>query len=171
MPAPLQIKLTVEEDITLRELSLAEGVPRRTRTRAMAVRLNSNGWMVGKIAQHLQMHEHTVRNAIRRWQKVGLCGLWSKRYPGRQSRWQEEDIEAIEQWLQEKRSYTSRQLCQKLASERNVQLSQRTMSRLLQKRGSVGSDCATVHHRQNSQSMSSTNERIGRCSNSGTLKV
>ncbi len=66
MPAPLQIKLTVEEDTTLRELSLAEGVPRRTRQRAIAVRLNSDGWMVGQIAQHLQMHEHTVRNAIRR---------------------------------------------------------------------------------------------------------
>jgi transposase len=55
--------------------------------------------------------------------------------------------------LHEERSYTSRQLCQKLASEQQVQLSQRTMSRLLQKRGSVGSDCATVRLLPNSLSM------------------
>lgn len=171
MPAPLQIKLTVEEDTTVRELSLAQGVPRRTRQRAMAVRLNSDGWRVGQIAQHLQIHEHTVGNAIRRWQTVGLCGLWSKHYPGRQRRWQEEDIEAIEQWLHQERSYTSRQLCLKLARKRNVQLSQRTMSRLLAKRGSVGSDCATVLRSQNSQSMCSINEPTRRCSNSGTKKA
>jgi len=153
MPAPLQVKLTVEEDTTLRELSLATAVPRRTRQRAMVIRLNSDGWRVGQIAQHLQLHEHSVRRAIRQWQRVGLYGLWEKRRPGRQRRWQEEDAAAVEQWLQAERSYTSPQLCQKLASERQVYLSQRSMSRLLQKRGSVGNACATVHPSQNSQSM------------------
>ena len=151
MPAPLQVKLTLEEDTTLRELSFATQVPRRTRQRAMAVRLNSGGWKVGKIAQHLQMHEHSVRRAIRQWQTVGLYGLWEKRRPGRQRYWQQEDVNAIEQWLQEERSYTTVQLCRKLANERNVHLSQRTMSRLLQKRGGVGNDYATAHHCPNSQ--------------------
>jgi hypothetical protein len=36
MPAPLQVELTTEEDTTLRELSIATAVPRRTRQRAMA---------------------------------------------------------------------------------------------------------------------------------------
>lgn len=162
MPAPLQVKLTVEEDTTLRELILAEGVPRRTRQRAIAVRLNGSGWKVGQIAQHLQMHEHTVRNAIRRWQTIGLHGLWEKRRRGRQRRWQAADVEAVERWLHEKRSYTSQQLCQKLAWERNVQLSQRTMSRLLQKRGSVGNDYATVLLPPNSLSTSTINELTGR---------
>ncbi len=153
MPAALHVKLTPEEDTTLRELSLATTVPRRTRQRAMAVRLNSGGWRVGQIAQHLQMHEHSVRRAIRQWQSVGLYGLWEKRRPGRERQWQAEDVQAVEQWLQEERSYTSAQLCQKLAKERDVHLSQRTMSRLLQKRGSVGNDYATVLPRPNSQSM------------------
>jgi transposase len=153
MPAPLQVELTVEEDTTLRELSLATEVPRRTRQRAMAVQLNSDGWRVGQIAQHLQLHEHSVRRAIRQWQTVGLYGLWEKRRPGRQRRWQEEDAATVEQWLQEERSYTSPQLCQKLASERQVPLSQRSMSRLLQKRGSVGNAYATVHQSPNSMSM------------------
>lgn len=153
MPAPLRVELTIEEDTTLRELSLATEVPRRTRQRAMAVRLNSGGWSVGQIAQHLRMHEHSVRRAIRQWQTVGLYGLWEKRRPGRQRHWQEEDVKAVEQWLQEERSYTSLQLCHKLANERHVHLSQRTMSRLLQKRGSVGNDYATALHSPNSQSM------------------
>jgi transposase len=163
MPAPLQVKLSVEEDTTLRELSLAVGVPRRTRQRTIAVRLNGSGWKVGQIAQHLQMHEHTVRNAIRRWETTGLYGLWEKRRPGRQKRWQGADIKAVERWLDEERSYTSQQLCQKLACERKVHLSQRTMSRLRQKRGAVGNDCATVLLSPNSRSTSSINELIGRC--------
>lgn len=153
MPAPLQVELTVEEDTTLRELSFATEVPRRTRQRAMAVRLNSGGWRVGQIAQHLQMHEHSVRRAIHQWQTVGLYGLWEKRRPGRQRHWQEADVQAVEQWLQEERSYTSPQLCHKLASERQVHLSQRTLSRLLQKRGCVGNDYATVRPSQNSPSL------------------
>jgi hypothetical protein len=47
----LQVELTIAEDIPLRELSLATEVPRRTRQRAMAVRLNNGGWSVGQIAQ------------------------------------------------------------------------------------------------------------------------
>jgi transposase len=163
MPAPLQVKLTVEEDTTLRELSLAEGVPRRTQQRAMAVRLSGSGWRVGQIAQHLQMHEHTVRSAMQRWERIGLYGLWEKRRPGRQPRWHTEEVEAVAGCLQEARSYTSKQLCQKLADEHQVQLSQRTMSRLLQKRGSVGSDCATVLLSLSNRSMSSINERTGKC--------
>lgn len=153
MPAPLRVELTLEEDTTLRELSLASEIPRRTRQRAIAIRLNSSGWGVGQIAQHLQMHEHSVRRAIRQWQTVGLYGLWKQRRPGRQRHWQEEDAQAVEQWLQQERSYTSLQLCHKLAKEGNVHLSQRTMNRLLQKRGSVGNDYATALHRPNSQSM------------------
>lgn len=137
MPALLQVKLTIEEDTTLRELSLATEVPRGTRQRAIAVRLNSGGWRVGEIAQHLQMNEHSVRRAIRQWQTVGLYGLWEKHRPGRQRHWQEEEVKAVAQWLQEERSYTSLQLSHKLANERHVHLSQRPMSRLLQKRDAL----------------------------------
>ena len=170
MPAPLQVELTVEEDTTLRELSLATEVPRRTRQRAMVIRLNSNGWRVGQIAQHLQLHEHSVRRAMRQWQRVGLYGLWEKRRPGRQRRWQEEDAAAVEQWLQEERSYTSPQLCQRLAQEHQVHLSQRTMSRLLQKRGSVGNAYVIVHLNPSNQSLCTLNAQTGRCSSRGQLK-
>ena len=117
----------------------------------MALRLNADGWTVPQIAQHLHQHEHTLRSTIRRWQRQGLSGLWDSPRPGRPPRWQNADLQAVENWLVEPRSYTSRQLCEKLASVRGVKLSQRTMSRLLQKRGSVGNDGATLLPPPNNQ--------------------
>lgn len=53
MPAPLRIRLTEEEDRTLRELSYASGVPQRVKQRATALRLNAADWKVEQIAAHL----------------------------------------------------------------------------------------------------------------------
>ena len=163
MPAPIQIRLTDEEDKQLQNLSLSEGIPRQVKLRAMALRLNADGWTVPQIAQHLHQHEHTLRSTIRRWQRQGLPGLWDRPRPGRRPQWQSADLQAVEDWLVQPRSYTSRQLCEKLATERGVKLSQRTMSRLLQKRGTTGNDCATLLPPPNDQSMCSTNEPIGKC--------
>jgi hypothetical protein len=46
MPAALRIILTPEEDLTLKELRLAQTVPQRTRDRAHILRLNAQGWNV-----------------------------------------------------------------------------------------------------------------------------
>ncbi len=170
MPAPIQIRLTEEEDEQLRDLSLSEGTPRQVKLRAMALRLNADGWTVPQIAQHLHQHEHTLRSTIRRWQTQGLPGLWDSPRPGRRPRWQSADLQAVEDWLVQPRSYTSRQLCEKLATERGVKLSQRTMSRLLQKRGTAGNDCAAVLQSPNTRTTSSSNAPIGRCSNSWRQK-
>ena len=43
MPAPLRIILTPEEDLTLRELRLAQTVPQRTRNRAHTAVFNYMG--------------------------------------------------------------------------------------------------------------------------------
>ena len=71
MPAPLKIQLDYEQDRTLRELSSAEEVARRVKERAMALRLNAQGWNVAKIAQYLDWAEQTVRETIHRWQQSG----------------------------------------------------------------------------------------------------
>ena len=41
MPAALRITLTSEENKTLQELEVAQAVPRRTKQRATALRLNA----------------------------------------------------------------------------------------------------------------------------------
>lgn len=134
MPAPLRIRLTPEEDKTLQELSLADNVPRRVKLRAMALRLNGDGLTVPKIAGHLNIHEHTVRATLRRWEKIGLGGLWEEPGRGGKRKWSLEDIHAIEQWLGEERSHTSRQLQERLAVERGISLSSRQVSRILKKK-------------------------------------
>ncbi len=81
-----------------------------------------------------------MRQTIRRWESGGLGGLWEAPGRGGKRRWGEADVEAIEQWLDAARRYTSRQLCEKLANEPDVRIGTQ-LSRILKKRGGVGSDC------------------------------
>lgn len=66
MPPPTHIGLNGEEDRTLYELSLADGIPRRIKLRAASLRLNAAGWRVGAIAKHLQQSPQTVRQTLKR---------------------------------------------------------------------------------------------------------
>lgn len=144
MPPPLKIGLNEEEDKTLYQLSVANGVPQRTKVRAMALRLNASGWTVARIAEHLQQAPQTVRQTIHRWQSLGLRGLWEAPGRGKKRHWQEADLKAVEQWLEEERSYTSWQLSEKLAKQRGVEITAKWLQRLLKKRGGSGSDCELV---------------------------
>ncbi|MBW4552073.1 MAG: helix-turn-helix domain-containing protein [Aphanocapsa sp. GSE-SYN-MK-11-07L] len=92
MGARLRVFLTAEEDRTLFELRTARTVPQRVKDRAEVVRLNAKGWYVEKIAVHFDWHVDTIREALRRWQKEGLEGLWDAPCPGWQRRWEEAGI-------------------------------------------------------------------------------
>ena len=139
MPAPLRVTLTEDEDLTLFELREATTVPQRTRTRAHIIRLNAQGWNVPAIAKIFECHEHTVRATLRRWENLGLGGLWEERGRGAKRKWQEADLEYLEHCLEvEPRSYNSKQLSQKLAQQRNVQLSPDRLRRLLKKKAGDG---------------------------------
>ena len=66
---------------------------------------------------------------------MGLGGLWEAKGRGGKKRYSEEDIEYLEQSLEnEQRTYNSKQLSQKLARERQVQLSPDHLRRVLKKR-------------------------------------
>ncbi len=133
---PLRIFLSAEEDRTLFELRKAVGVPQRTKDRAEVVRLNAHGWKVHRIATHFNWAESTVRQTLHRWHQQGLSGLWDAPRPGRKRRWQEADLGYLEDCLeQEQRTYSSRQLAQKLATERQVHLSPAQLRRILKKKG------------------------------------
>jgi transposase len=134
MPAALRIELSKEEDRTLQELSLASQVPRRVKQRAQSLRLNADGMTVPRIAHHLHLHEHTVRATIRRWEKLGLGGLWEAQGRGGKRKWSVEDLKEVEGWLKEERSYTSRQIKERLIKEREITLSSRQISRILKKK-------------------------------------
>jgi len=145
MPAPIHVVLTEAEDRTLSELRVATTVPQRTRDRAHMVRLNAQGWTVPAIAQIYECYEHTVRASLRRWEHKGLGGLWEAPGRGAKRKWQEADLQTVQQWIeQDARTYNSHQLAQKLAEQRQVKLSPRRLRYLLQKRASVGSELVTV---------------------------
>lgn len=139
MPAPLRVTLTDLEDLTLAQLREATTVPQRTRDRAHMIRLNAQGWNVPAIAQIFECHEHTVRATLRRWQSLGLGGLWERAGRGAKRKWLEADLAYLEHCLEvEPRTYNSLQLSQKLAQQRNVQLSPDRLRRLLKKKAGDG---------------------------------
>src|SRR6476620_9094575 len=106
MGARLRIFLKAEEDRTLFEMRKASTVPQRVKDRAEALRLNAQGWYVEKIAHYFNWHPQTVREAIHRWEKKGLGGLWEEPGRGGKARWQAADIEYLETCLrQENRTY------------------------------------------------------------------
>jgi len=95
MPAPVRVVLNHEEERTLSELRLAAHEPQRTRDRAH-MRLNAQGWNAPAIAEMFEC-EHTVRATLRRWQQLGLGGLWDAPGRGDKPRWQAADLDYLEQ--------------------------------------------------------------------------
>lgn len=159
MPAATYTVLTEEEDCTLSELRLAQTVPHRTRDRAHMVRLNAQKWSVPQIAEIFGCHEHTVRSTIRRWEQQGLGGLWEARGRGAKPRWQEADLQHLEQALEvEARTYNCDQLAKKLADERQVNLSASRLRRLLQKRAGAGNAPVIATERNKTWNTSNSNK-------------
>ena len=134
MAAPLRVKLNTEEDRTLRELSNANGVPVRVKQRAQALRLNAHGWNVPRIAEYLDWAQQTVRETIERWQQGGLGGLWEKSGRGKKPRWLESDWQALQQWVNEPKRYSTRQLSERLSTERGINLGPEQVRRILKKK-------------------------------------
>ncbi|MGC8968505.1 MAG: helix-turn-helix domain-containing protein, partial [Thermus sp.] len=82
MAAPLQIRLTPEEDRLLLELSLDPKTHKKTRLWAAMVRLAAEGWTAPKIAQHFHKDRTTVYLVLRRFLEQGLQGLAYRKPPG-----------------------------------------------------------------------------------------
>ena len=135
----LQVVLSDGEDQQLYELRDADSIPKRTKQRAEMLRLSHRGWTTEQIAEYLGCRVETVRRAIHRWQKQGLEGLWDAPRSGRPAEWQASDFEVVERSIAGPGSVNSRQIVELLASECNVHLSRGHVSRLLKKRGTVGS--------------------------------
>ena len=86
------------------------------------------------IATYLGWAQSTVRQTIHRWNHHGLMGLWEAQGRGRKPLWTSEDWEALEKWLKEPRSISSRQLSQRLARDRQVFLGPEQVRRILKKK-------------------------------------
>jgi len=130
MPAPVRVVLNHEEERTLSEL--LRHMSRNELVTVPMVRLNAQGWNAPAIAEMFECCEHTVRATLRRWQQLGLGGLWDA--PGRETNPGGRQTWTIGQCLeQEARTYNSQQLAQKLEQERQVKLSADRIRRLMKK--------------------------------------
>jgi len=139
MPAALKIKLSIEEDKRLLEISQRESTGKRVKQRAEAIRLSSHGWKVSQIAAYFEWHEQTVREIIQRWKQNGEKGLYDLPKTGRPKQWQEEDLKYLEACLEKDgQLYNSQQLSAKLREERQVTLSSDRVRKLLKKRAGYG---------------------------------
>ena len=111
-----------------------------------------------EIAAYFDCNRQTVRDTIHRWQKHGLGGLWEAQGRGQKRRWQEEDLDYLEQCLKkEQRTYNSKQLSEKLTQDRKVKLSPEHLRRVLKKRESFGRERvrATVNVKTRNNELSS----------------
>jgi len=136
MGARIRVFLTDEEDRTLKELRQGINVPQRVKDRAEAVRLSAQGWYVERIARYLGWHVTTVREALKRWKKKGLGGLWDQDKPKKQCNWSQEDMVCVEKWLlEEQRTYNAKQLVIRLKEEINVDITEGHLRRILKARG------------------------------------
>jgi len=135
MPSALKVRLSPQENQDLIELCLSSRVPKRTKKRALALRLLNRGFSVQEIGLDLNYAPQTVREIFYRWISQGLSGLFDKKRPGRPSKCKPEDLEFLEKSLdQEEKAYNSKQLAYKLHEERQVKLSPCQVRRLLKKK-------------------------------------
>jgi transposase len=141
MPAALKVKLSVEEDKRLLEISQSKETGKRVKQRAEAMRLSSHGWKVAQIAAYFDWHEQTVREIIQRWKQHGEQGLYDLPKTGRPKQRQESDLKYIETCLEKDgQVYNSQQLSTKLREERQVNLSSDRIRKLLKKRDGYGNE-------------------------------
>jgi len=148
MPAPLQIRLTEEEDQSLYQFKFNEEIPKRTRERAEALRLSAYGMSVAQIASYLDWDEQTVRDTFHRWWDKGMEGLYEAQGRGRPAECSPEDLNYIEQLLEQQRTWDAGQIAEKLAQDRKVELSINQVRRVLKKTVGFGNVPATVQGNQ-----------------------
>ena len=63
MPAALKVKLSLEEDKRLLEISQIAATGKRVKQRVEAIRLSIHGWKVAQIAAYFQWHEQTEKSS------------------------------------------------------------------------------------------------------------
>jgi len=135
MGCRLKVFLSEEEKLTLEELRKAKDIPQRTKDRAQVLLLNARGLKNEEIAKGLNWAISTVRQTLHRWKKSGLAGLWDAPGRGGKPRYSESDLIYLENCLaHEAKAYNSKELAEKLASERQVNLSADRLRRVLKKR-------------------------------------
>ena len=78
------MKLTPEQDKSLRELETSPGINAKVRLRASVIQLNGAGWTAPKLVAHFERSLQSVHNDLDRFEQSGVAGLVDGRAPGNQ---------------------------------------------------------------------------------------
>jgi transposase len=139
MPRLLQVTLSPEQAAQLRRQLHERDLEPRTRMRLECVRLSDKGLSVPQIAELLEVHQATVREALHRFGTAGFDALPDAPRAGRPPRASRADLDVLEQMLDASaaagRTWTLPAIADWLARTRGVHLSSSWISVLLHRDG------------------------------------
>jgi transposase len=139
MPKVLRLELSADQQREVRERLAARDLLRHTRQRLECVRLLGRGMSVPEVADLVECHQVTVREAVHRFQHGGFDALDDAPRPGRPSSLTGADRQALAELLDasaaEGRTWTAGALCDWLAAERGVWVSPAWLTEVLRAEG------------------------------------
>lgn len=132
----LRVSLSASQRAELLRCADQPGIRPEVRDRLEMICLCNRGWRVSRVAQHLGVHVQTVRRYVHAFLNGGCDALVPRPHPGRPPRVTAADLDALERRIDESdRTWTTPQLAQWLASERQVKVCTGHLSVLLHRRG------------------------------------
>jgi transposase len=139
MPKLLRVELTPEQQDELRGRLRAHQVPWHTRLRLECVRWSDAGLSVPQIAERVECHQVTVREALHRFADGGFVALDDAPRPGRPPILTRADMDALEAMLDaaaaQGRTVTAGAAADWLTTERGVSVSAAWLTVLLRRDG------------------------------------
>ena len=144
----LRLRLTTEEQATLRALRCDPTLTPAERDRVELVSLADAGWGAPRIAAHLGCNPVTVRRLLKRFPETGLAGLRRKPPGPPPDTARRERVEAArEALLDQDRTWTAAQLAAALG-ESGIALSARQTRKYLGGIAAWRRTVHTLHHKQ-----------------------
>jgi transposase len=139
MPRLLRVELASDEHRELRERLRARDLAPHTRLRLECLRLMARGMKVPQVADLMECHQVTVREAVHRFRDGGFDALADAPRPGRPARLGRQDRRALAVLLEESaaqgRTWTAAGLCEWLTAERGVSVSAAWLTEVLRREG------------------------------------
>jgi transposase len=123
MATPLRfIRLSSEQDTTLRELELNPLIDAKVRLRASVIRLNNAGWSAARLAAHYGRNPQSIHNDLDRFEHVGVEGLADGKATGAKPKVTPEIESFMQVKLTEERVWNSTLLGEAVEEEFGVRL-------------------------------------------------
>lgn len=129
------VQLTTEEDNQLYPLEQQPGIRSKVRLRAQVVRLSAKGWTIPQLAEHFHRHPESIRQDLRRWERLGVAGLADGSAPGKSPSITPAMVDFLHQKLAEARTWNCTTLAEALEEAFRVRIGREALRLKLQALG------------------------------------